>query len=320
MDTLKGILIALLFLLVAACAPLQQNKMATIGIIISPDEYGINVLKGAQLAVKEAGLERARLVVEESSCDVRKADALAEKLITIHKAQVIFEGVCPKMAGALMPLAAENKVVLMSAVSTAYLTSPFFFRTIPDDGAEAVFAADFLKQQGHTKTATAELFSANAQDFGRQLEAIADTEATAIYAIADSPASAKLFLRQRQERGLSIKVYGSKWFKNGEVLKLGEAAEGLTIITPRLGNVGFITKYKELYGKEPDLFAASGYDAYKALALAIQQGARTGEEMKEALLTMEFAGSSGIVNFDENGNIAGSFEVYVVKEGKFEPQ
>lgn len=311
----------ILFLLIVACTPLPQNKIVTVGIVISPDEYGINVLKGAQLAVKEAGLEKVRLVVEKSSCDEQKADALVEKLIIIHKVQVILEGVCPELAAVLTPLAAEKEVVTISAVSSApELSSPYFFRVIPTDKAEAAFVADLLARQGHTQVATTELFSAKAQDFGSQLEEIADTEATALYVITDSPTSAKLFLQQRQERALSIPIYGSKWFKTEEVLELGDAAEGLTIITPRLGNVGFMTRFKELYGLEPGLFAAQGYDAYKALALAIEPGARSGEEIRKALLKVEFQGSSGTVNFDENGNIAGSFEVYVVKEGKFEPQ
>ncbi len=324
MDTLKAIMMVFLFLGVVSCAPLQQNKIVTIGIVVSPDEYGINVLRGIQMAVNETGLEKVRLVVQKAKCDASAVESIAEKLMILQKSSVIIEGVCPELATKLIPLAAEKEVVVVSAVSSAVgapnLSSPFFFRTIPSDEAEAVFAANLMKQQGHTKTATIKLIGAESSNFGKQLEAIADTEITALHVMADSPLAARQFLRVRQQRALSIPIYGSKWFNTEEILELGEAAEGLTIITPRLGNIGFIAKYTKEYGVEPGLFAAQGYDAYKTLATAVQQDARSGEEIRKALLTMEFPGSSGTVDFDENGNVAGSFEVYVVKEGKFELQ
>lgn len=342
--------IVILFLLVVACAPLlRRNNIVVIGIVISPDEYGVNVLKGAQLAVKEAGLEKVRFVVEKYPCDVQKAGTIAEKLIILHKAQVILEGVCPDLAMVLTPLAAEHQVVLLSAVSSgAESSSPFFFRIIPSHTAEAAFAADLLSRQGYAKAAilhlnnedgrqfrnifekefldrggkivAAESFEKGSAQFENQLEAIADSEATALYILSDSPHSAKSFLRQRQERGISMRIYGSNWFKTDEILKLGSVAEGLTIISPRLGNVGFITKYKGLYGEEPGIFAAQAYDAYKAIALTVQQGARSSEEIRKALLNIEFQGSSGLINFDDKGEVGENFEVYVVNEGKFEPQ
>jgi len=347
--TITGIII--ICLLVAACAPPPRNNVVTIGMVISPDEYGLNILKGAQLAVTEVGLENVRFFVEKSSCDAQKAaDSIAEKLISLRKVQVIIEGVCSELAIALTPVAAEQNTVMISAVlsSTSALSSPWVFRTIPSDGAEAAFAADLLVQQKHKNAAiiyqndeggtaakntfeqklasqggrmvAAESFEKESLKFVDQLEAIADSAATAAYITIPSPASAKLFLQQRQERGLSIRVYGSKWFKSSEVLKLREAAQGLMVISPRLGNVGFITKYNETYGEEPGLFAAQGYDAYKALAQVLQQGARSSEEIRKALLNIEFQGASGLIDFDERGEVGANFEVYVVSEGRFEPQ
>ncbi len=349
MDAPQVMVMVILLLLLVGCASPPQNKVVTIGIITSPDQYGMNVLKGAQLAVEEAGLENVRFIVENSPCDAHQAEALAEKFISLRKVQVILEGVCSDLAIALTPLAAEQNTVMISAVSsTSALSSPWVFRTIPSNSAEAAFVADLLVQKKHKNAAimyqndaertvvknifgqklaaqdgtmvAAESFDKKSLQFVDQLETIADSAATAVYITVPSPALAQLFLRQWQERGLSIKVYGSKWFKSSEVLELGGAAEGLAVISPRLGNVGFITKYKETYGEEPGVFAAQGYDAYKALASVIQQGARSSEEIRKALLTIEFQGSSGFVNFDERGEVAGNFEVYVVGKGKFEPQ
>ncbi len=352
MGTQKRMILAamiIFLMLLVACSPLPRNNQVTIGIVISPDEYGLNVLKGVQLAVQETGLEKVRIVVEKSACGAHNAGDIAEKLISLYRAQIILEGVCSDVARALTPLAAEEKVVLISAVSSdATLSSPWMFRTIPSDSAEAVFAADLLLQQKQRKVAmiyqndesgisakntfaqklaarggtmvAEDSFEKGSLQFVDQLETIADSEATAAYIALPSPTTARLFLQQRQERGISIPIYGSKWFKSSEVSELGEATERLTVISPRLGNVGFITKYKETYGEEPGVFAAQGYDAYKALASVIQQGARSSEEIREALLSIEFQGSSGFVNFDERGEVPGNFEVYVVKEGKFEPQ
>ena len=337
----------ILFLLIVSCAPPPRNNVVKIGIVISPDEYGLNVLKGAQLAVKEAELANVRFFVEKSSCDAQNADSVAEKLIFMRKVQVIVEGVCSDLATGLAPLAAENKVVMISAVSSASaLSSTGMLRTIPSDTVDAAFAADFLIQKKQMNAAMmhqneeiyardvfaqklasqgarmvlAKSFEKNSIQFEDQLEAIADSEATALYIIPDSAKTARLLLKQRQERAISIPIYGSKWFKTKDVLELGDAAQGLTIISPRLGNIGFITKYTEKYGLEPGLFSAQGYDAYKALALAIQQGARSSEEIRKALLNVEFIGASGFIDFDEQGEVGANFEVYVVKDGKFELQ
>ena len=138
----------ILFLLIVSCAPPPRNNVVKIGIVISPDEYGLNVLKGAQLAVKEAELANVRFFVEKSSCDAQNADSVAEKLIFMRKVQVIVEGVCSDLATGLAPLAAENKVVMISAVSSASaLSSTGMLRTIPSDTVDAAFAADFLIQK-----------------------------------------------------------------------------------------------------------------------------------------------------------------------------
>ena len=343
----KVIIILVLFLLIVYCAPPPRNNVVKIGIVISPDEYGLNVLKGAQLAVKEAELANVRFFVEKSACDTNNADSVAEKLIFMRKVQVIVEGVCSDLATGLAPLAAENNVVMISAVSSASaLSATGMLRTIPSDTMDAMFAADLLVQKKQMNAAImhlneeieardafaqklasqnarmvrAESFEKNSIQFETQLEVIADSEATALYSIPDSSKTARLLLKQRQERAISIPVYGSKWFKTDDVLGLGNAANGLTIISPRLGNIGFITKYTEEYGIEPGLFSAQGYDAYKALALVIVQGARNSDEMREALLKVEFIGASGFIDFNEQGDVGANVEVYVVEDGKFELQ
>ena len=117
---------------------------------------------------------------------------------------------------------------------------------------------------------------------------------------------------------MDAKVYGSEGLKSDDILKgAGIAAEGLVITNVSSGTTDFIARHKAEYNAEPGPFAAQGYDAFQALALAIKAGAKTGEEIRAKLDTLEFDGASGKIKFDERGDVAGNYDVLVVKDGKF---
>ena len=70
-------------------------------------------------------------------------------------------------------------------------------------------------------------------------------------------------------------------------------------------------------GKEPGPFAAQAYDAFTVVAFAIEQGSKDRQDFLNNLGDADFSGVSGEIFFDENGDIEGSYEVYVVQGGSF---
>lgn len=352
---LSGILLIMAMLLIACAPPGQKSDTINIGFMapLSGDaaSYGLSILKGAQLAVKEAGLSKVRLITEDSKCDGKEAVSAINKLISVDKVQAIVGEVCSGATLAAAPLAEQNKVVMISAASTSpeITKNPWVFRTVPSDALQGAFGAELIVRDGYTKLAilygneeyglgfstvlnqnfpvqggevvASEAFERGSVDLRTQLTKIKNSGANAVYIISNSPDSAVAALKQIKELGLKVTVYGSEGLKGQAILDgAGGAAEGLIVTSVSSGNIGFLRKYQEAYGEEPGPFAAQAHDAFKALALALRQGASNGEEMRNALLNMQFQGASGVIDFDSNGDVAGNYEVFVVEEGEFVPR
>lgn len=364
---LKSVVLLVALLLLGACALSPQpttgkavakttgRETITIGFMapLTGDaaSYGLSILKGAQLAVKEIGLENVKLVVEDSKCDPKEAVSAVNKLISVNKVVAIVGEVCSGATLAAAPIAAQHKVIMVSPASTSpkLTQEAWVFRTVPSDALQGAFGVELAAKKGYQKMAilysneeyglgfnnvlkekfpksggkvvASEPFERGTVDLRTQLTKIKDSDAEAIYIISNSPDSSVAALKQIKELGITATIIGSEGLKSDDILQgAGSAAEGMILTSVSFGNIGFLTKYQREYGEDPGPFGAQAYDAYKAIALAVQQGSDTGEKIKKALENIEFQGASGPINFDPAGDIAGNYEVYVVTDGKFEPQ
>ncbi len=350
----KNSILLMIFVLVVSCVPQQNSGTVVIGVMapLSGDaaSYGLSILKGAQLAVKEANLPNVKLVVEDSKCEAKEAVTVINKLISVDGVQAIIGEVCSGATLAAAPIAEQHNVVMISASSTSPEISKqkWVFRTVPSDALQGAFGARLVKERGFSRLAVlypnedygvgfnavleeefpkqqgkvvaSEAFDRGTVDLRTQLTKIKAAKPDAIYLISNSPDSAVAALKQIKEMGINAAVFGSEGLKSDDILTgAGNAAEGMILTSVSGGTIGFITKHQAQYNSEPGPFAAQGYDAYKALALAIQQGARTGPEIREKLLQLQFTGASGAIDFDDNGDVSGNYDTLVVREGKFMP-
>ena len=75
------------------------------------------------------------------------------------------------------------------------------------------------------------------------------------------------------------------------------------------------------YKTVEQLYAApQAYDAFEAIYRTVQQGATTGEQIKNALPRISFKGMSADISFDENGEERGDgydYDVLQVQNGTF---
>ncbi|AKI97707.1 ABC transporter substrate-binding protein [Kosmotoga pacifica] len=81
----------------------------------------------------------------------------------------------------------------------------------------------------------------------------------------------------------------------------------------------FLEKYREKYGKNPAALSALGFDAYLVIRDAI---ARAGSLDRDAIAqairrTKNFAGATGIINIDENGNAIKSVAIVKIEDEQF---
>lgn len=310
--------------------------------------YGQGAKKGADLAFNEAGLDSVEVVYEDSLCQAKDAANAVNKLVEVDGVQAIIGELCSGATLAAAPTAEQNKVVMISPGSTnpdVSAAGDYIFRTIPSDAKQGAYAAELISSMGYQTLAllytnddygaglssvlhdefTAiggdvvadETFARGSVDVRTQLAKIKEQSPEAIYIVSNSPDANVAVLQQVAELDIPAQLYGSEGLMGPEVSGLGAPSEGLIITSVSAGSEEFVDKYVAFYGEEPGPFAAQGYDAAWAIINAITDGATNGEEIKNALYDMEFEGATGVVAFDENGDVIGGYLPKIVKNKEF---
>ncbi|MFQ5621250.1 MAG: ABC transporter substrate-binding protein [Candidatus Nanoarchaeia archaeon] len=349
----KIVVILLLAILLLGCKP--ETTSVKVGFMgpLSGDaaSYGESIKKGVELAQERYGAD-IEIVYADSKCEGKEAVSVVNKLITVNNVQAIIGDVCSGASLAAATIALENKVVMISPASTSPdLTEAgdYFFRVIPSDALQGVFAAELIYEAGHRKLALVysneeygvglttklgekfeelggevvarEAHERGAVDHRTSIAKIEEVSPDAIYIASNSPDSAVAVLKQIEELGVESAVYGSEAFKSDSIIdSAGTAAEGLILTSVSEGTKDFMDRHSEKYGEGPGPFAAQGYDAYEALAMVVQKGAKNGEDIMKMLDAISFKGASGAIAFDENGEVPGNYDVFVVQDGAFVAQ
>lgn len=313
--------------------------------------YGESIRRGVELAQQEIDAP-IEIIYEDSKCTGKDAVSAINKLITADNVQAIIGEACSGATLAAAPIAEQNQVVLISGASTSpdiTDAGDYIFRTIPSDALQGRFSADLVYGDGHRTLAVlytneeyglgfqrvlterfaelggevvaVETMERGSVDARTQLTKIRDADPDALFVIANSPDSGVAALQQAQELGIGAALYGPEAFNTEEILNsAGEAMEGMKIVSVSTGTSAFKERHEQAHGQGPGPFAAQGYDAYQALAMAVNQGATTGREIKDTLYDVLFEGASGSISFDGNGDVSGNYDVYVAQDGAFVPE
>lgn len=331
----------------------KELEKITVGVMLpfsgGAASYGESVKLGVELAKKEMNAQHVTFEFEDSKCEGKDAVAAINKLIAVNKVVVVIGELC---SGATVPAAAvaeQNQIVMISPASTAASITDvgeFVFRTVPSDTLQGRFGAELVDKKGYRRLAVlyvnddygvgfyevlkkefpavggqivaAEAVDRAAADVRTQLTKIKNANPDAIYVISNAPDTAATALKQIKEFGIKAAVFASEGLKSDDILKAaGAAAEGLIVTSVSGGTPDFAGRHAAEFGKQPGPFAAQGYDAMRAVILATEQGAVTGPEIRDAIAKVDFEGASGRITFDEKGDVAGNYSIFMVKEGKF---
>ncbi len=163
-------------------------------------------------------------------------------------------------------------------------------------------------------------------DFKAQLTKVKDAAPELIFLSGYYPEGSKI-AAQAKELGLTAQMLGSDGFASDELIKLGGASvEGMLISTffDYSKQDPAVQKFVETYraannGANPDWFAASAYDVIMLVATAAQKaGENSREGINEALGAMAegYEGITGLIQFDENGDVVKPLNIVVVKDGQ----
>ena len=109
-----------------------------------------------------------------------------------------------------------------------------------------------------------------------------------------------------------VQLLGSDGWNAKEILDIGDHSvegaifvDGFFVDSPAPAVHDFVEKFHRRYAKTPDLLAAQAYDSMLILTQTLKDGARTRDELRDALLKVrDFPGVSGTTSFDADGNAA----------------
>jgi branched-chain amino acid transport system substrate-binding protein len=297
------------------------------------------------------------LVVEDDRCSPADGVSAFNTIMASAKPPVAVLGaVCSGVTLALAPLAESHKVVLISPASTSpKLTGAgdFIFRVVPSGSVRGkVFAEYLYHDRGLRKLAVMYInneggmggssafkkrftalggtvvieqsYTQGTTDLRAQLMKIkaANTEGVLV---GSYPPDTVAMLQQAREIGLQQPLFfTTEAVQNPEVLRqAGDAAEGATYIlaAPAAGEAveKFTAAYEAKFGKEPELFAAEGYDVIRLIAEAIAgttAESLSGSGIRDFLRRVrDYAAASGTITFDRNGDVIKPYAIKRIEGG-----
>jgi branched-chain amino acid transport system substrate-binding protein len=319
---------------------------------------GTTDVNGSKLALDEINAKggvlgkKIELVIEDGQCRPANSVSAAEKLIQRDKVVAISGAFCSSSTLAVMSVAANYKLPLITGVSSsAELTekgNPWFFRATETDallakafskilydqlklrkiayvGVNDDFGrggvAEFEKQMtalGAT-TVMKEYFEHGTSDFYTLLTKLRSSGADGVFVAAETQ-DGSIFVKQKAELGLTNKVFGVGSWATPDFMKLtGDASEGIYAAVPYAStmttpkNKVFVAAYIDRYHEAPGKYSAAGYNAISILAEAINRAGSTDpEKLRDALAKTDYEGPNGHFQFDSKGQ-ANGFSVVLVQ-------
>ena len=190
-------------------------------------------------------------------------------------------------------------------------------------GIQEVFA-DELKRKGGQVLEQVD-FPANTSDFAALADRAVTLKPDCVYLAAYAEEISHL-VQELRGHGYTGTILTTSSFAAAEIIaKTGVAAEGVLFTQSAFdvrGNLpeqvqAFVTAYRAKYKTDPDLYSAHGYDAMRILVEAVRQGSKTASTFWKGLRNLsEYPGVTGIIQFDEKGDVTKFPRVYIVADGR----
>ena len=173
------------------------------------------------------------------------------------------------------------------------------------------------------------LFTPGGTDIHHQIAAIRDSQPDAVFFVGE-PDDIGRFVKQFRQEGIQARFFGTNLLMDDRFLQnAGDAAEGMMITyffdlarkDPLW--VGFVARFKERWGHEPDAFAAYAYDGAQIMINAVQRAGPNRWRIRDQVCNLDFyQGVTGWMRFDAIGNNIAPVPLARFEHGRwaFEPE
>ncbi|MBX7043429.1 MAG: ABC transporter substrate-binding protein [Ignavibacteria bacterium] len=303
--------------------------------------------------------KQIKLITEDNQGKPSETQTVVQKLINRDKVVAIIGEVASSRSKAGAPICQAAKIPMITPASTnpeVTTIGDYIFRVCFIDPFQATVMSKFalnsmkvkkvallIDQKNAYSTGLADNFrkvftemggeiveeqkySNGDKDFKAQLTALKAKNPEAVF-IPGYYTDVNLISIQAREIGLTCPLFGSDGWESEKLTegKAKDALEGSFFSThvsaddPSPQIQGYIKKYREKYGKEPDAMSFLAYDAGMILFDAIKRAGDTnGEKIKNELAkTKDYQGVTGIITINEQRNAVKPAVVLEVKDGKF---
>ncbi len=317
-----------------------------------PDDGNV-VKQGAKLAERllKTDAVDVEFVMKATDCDKEPAKKAMEEFVQEKVVAVVGE-FCSSATLAAAPVANAAHIPLISGAATSPTVTKeggeYVYRTIPSDSLLTKFLADTMYNKYKIRTLAImhsdeeygngardslktdfealggkvvadEAYVKDQSNFTTSMQKIKTANADGFYYVGLYGLGQTIFI-EKQKAGITALAFGDQSLKDPTfVAGAAGAAEGLVMVTSNDGNKQFKEKYQAAYGALPTPYGAQTYDAVAAIIEALKNGATDGASIKVQLDKLSFDGASGHIKFDANGDVAGNYALYTVKNGQIVP-
>lgn len=318
---------------------------------------GDDTKKAIDLALDKLNQEneiKLEVIYEDEKCDPKEAVSAYQSL-SFRGVKIFIGAVCSPSTLAIAPLAEKNKDFMITPGSGADTISDagdYIFRnhtivsqrsaklaefvgkkfnsaaTLYDqtnDGyiiGEKVFAEKFQENNG--SVLIRESYQKGATDFRTELIKIKNQAPQVLYLAALMPESS-LIVGQIKNLGLSLQIVAEDALAtdNSFLTGVGDLSDGIIFAGSEFNrdtNPSFWDLYTKRYDKNPNIYAAQGYDSLMLIAEVIKQKCKKADTscVKDEFYKIEnYTGVSGLTSFDKNGDASKPIVVKTIKNGQF---
>ena len=315
------------------------------GVELAVEEYNSGL---------KTGEVKIEVIYEDTKAQAKEGINAFNKLVNIDKVQAVVDDAVSGVALAIAPIAKQKKVVIISTGATNPKLSQagsFYFRVWNSDYEEGLFSANYcfnklslrkiavmaiendygqglsdvfinhFKKLGGNITIVETYKQGNAQ-FRNQLLKIKNSNPDAIYLVS-YPEETPQILIQKQNLEIKQQIIGTVPFEDKSIIEKAKAtAEGIIYPYPTAPEGEIVDKfyqsYKKKFNEDPGTTSAEGYDAAKLIIAAISTKGNDGEMIRQYLNEAKnWKGVSGIIEFDENGDVHKPMVMKTIKNGEF---
>jgi len=303
--------------------------------------------------------KRIRILYEDAQMDPKAGVSALTKLIKIEKVPIVIQAAGSSVMLAEAPIAEKSKVVLISPTASndkIKYAGDYIFRNWPSDSYQGEIIADFVIKVLQKREAfilfinndygsglkdvfgkhftelggtivNSDNYDEGSTDFRTQLSK-AKISSKGIIFLASHYREAALLLKQAKQLGIKAQFVASDGCFAPELIDLSQGgAEGTIVANMRWNPESkdpivreFVDNYRQRFNKDPEVYAAVGYDLIKLIALSIERGGVTSDGIKNALYSIkDFHGVTGLTSFDEYGEVIKEYDMFIVEKGKFVP-